>query len=202
MRHQIQADGHAGRSRTATRWSVLLAGVLLLGALVACGQGTTIAVTPTDTTAPTATVPPTATATIAPTATQTAAHMIVRVTPDPSRCGTSCATYTCTPPGGASCNELLFCSGSPAVTSFPFFEVDNSGQEPLTWSWTIVPMGSGSNMATLTLSPNGGTVAGGAAVAVTLTADKSLASNGPGAFNINFTGGGVTATVQASCSNG
>jgi hypothetical protein len=35
---------------------------------------------------------------------------------------------------------------------------------------------------------------------VTLNADKSLASYGPGVFNLNFTGGGVTTTVQASCS--
>jgi hypothetical protein len=200
MRHHAQADDLA--RRPTARWPVLLLGLLMLGALVACGQSSTVAVTPTETTAPTATLAPTDTATVAPTATETLAHMIVRVTPDPSRCGTSCATYTCTPPGGASCNELLFCSGSPAVTSFPFFEVDNSGQVPLTWSWTIVPMGTGTGMATLTLAPNGGTVAGGAAVAVTLKADKSLASNGPAAFNINFTGGGATTTVQASCSNG
>jgi hypothetical protein len=198
MRHHAPVDDLAQRS--PARWPVLLLALFLLGALVACGQSFTAAVTPTDTTAPTATLAPTDTATVAPTATDTAAHMIVRVRPDPSRCGTSCATYTCAPPGGASCNELLFCSGTPAVTSFPFFEVDNSGQVPLTWSWTITPVGTGT--ATLTLSPNGGTVAGGAGVTVTLEADKSLASNGPAVFDINFTGGGVTTSVRASCSNG
>jgi hypothetical protein len=66
-------------------------------------------------------------------------------------------------------------------------------------------MGGGtptSGNATLTLAPNGGTVPGGTAVAVTLNSDKSLASYGPAAFNLNFTGGGVTTTVQTQCSNG
>jgi hypothetical protein len=199
MRHHAQADARA--SRSAISWRSLLAGVFMLGALAACGQSPTIAITPTDTPQATATFAPTATATIVPTATQTSAHMIVRVTPDPSRCGTSCATYTCAPPGGSSCFELMNCSGTPAVTSFPFFEVDNSGQVPLMWSWTITPTVSGGT-ATLTLAPNGGTVAGGAAVAVTLNADKNLAMNGPAMFNINFTGAGVTTTVAAQCSNG
>ncbi len=200
MRHNAPAGARTRRS--TVNWRLLLLGALVLCVLAACGQSSTIAITPTDTPAATATFAPTATSTATAVPTETPAHMIVRVTPDPMRCSAPCATYTCTPPGGASCFELVFCSGTPAATSFPFFEVDNSGQMPLTWSWTITPMGGISGTATLTLAPNGGTVAGGAAVAVSLNADKSLASNGPNAFNLNFSGAGVTTTVQVQCSNG
>jgi hypothetical protein len=200
MRHHAGAGARARRA--AGLGPIVLVGALALALLAACGQGSaTAGVTqPAPTDAATPTFAPTATFTATPIPTQTAARMLVRVTPDPARCGTSCAAYICTPPGGASCAELLNCTG---VTSFPFFQVSNSGQMPLTWSWSVTLMGGSTPTAgNATLTPNGGTVAGGQAVAVTLNADKSLVSNGPAAFNIAFSGGGDTTTVQAQCSNG
>ncbi|HEV2236659.1 MAG TPA: hypothetical protein VGR57_08370 [Ktedonobacterales bacterium] len=193
---------HAGTGAPARRAAglvaVALVGALALALLAACGQGSSTAgviqPTPTDTATPT--FAPTATSTATPAPTQTPARMLVRVTPDPARCSASCAAYICTPPGGASCAELLSCT---SAMSFPFFQVSNSGQLPLTWSWTITPTGS-PGTATLTLAPNGGMVPGGQAVSVTLNADKNLATSGPAAFNIAFSGGGETTTVQAQCS--
>jgi hypothetical protein len=190
--------GMSGARRASLRWRVALLGALALGLLAACGQSSSSSgvVGPSATETATATYAPTATFTPTSTATVTPAHMLLRVTPDPGRCGTSCgAPFICTAPGGASCSEPLNCT---TATSFAFFEVDNSGQSPLTWSWTITNAAPGGT-AKLTLAPNGGTVGGGAASAVTLTADKNLAQYGPKSFTINFTGGGTSIAVQAQC---
>jgi hypothetical protein len=194
MRHDEMVGASA--RRVPVRWRVALLGALALGLLGACGQSSTSTgnVGPDATATATATYAPTATGTPTPTATMTPAHMLLRVTPDPGRCGTSCTPFICTPPGGASCSEPLACT---TAMSFAFFEVDNSGQSLLTWSWTITNAATGS--AKLTLTPNGGTVAGGAASAVTLNADMYLDQNGPKSFTINFSGGGASIAVQAQC---
>jgi hypothetical protein len=150
----------------------------------------------------TATVTATATATLVPTATATPkpGALVVRVTPDPSRCGSGsggCTTYVCHAPGGSSCWELIDCSGP---TSWPFFALSNSGGAALPWtsSFTIPHPGGG----TLSLSPSSGTLAGGASVSVTLHASENLAMNGPAIFDINFSAHAVNVDIPIQCSNG